>query len=245
MKKILIFCLLAISLNASAQDNKTFSLGIHLGLDLGAAVPWPLADAIGGGDKMNAVPQLTPGLGFSGECRFTERWSAVVEATYKTVGLDATIITLNSGQKFDSDGLKVNFFGKANTTMSFTMLEAPLYAKFRINDNNRIFFGGYYAYIVNGKFEATALNGRIENPDEPGSVDIIDPSDPIYQDFGPALRNWDAGWLVGYERKILTRVTLSGRFSMGLKDIFKNGENYLEYKMLNMRGTVLLSYRFF
>lgn len=244
MKKILFFCLLVFSLKVSAQENK-FDFGIHVGLDLGAAVPWPLADAIGGDDKMNATPQITPGLGFSGELHFAKRWSATVEATYKTVGLDASIITLKSGQKFKDEGLDVIFYGKAKTTMSFTMLEAPFYLKFKVNENNRIFLGGYYAYIVNGKFEATAISGRIEHPNEPENIEVVYPDDPLYQDFGPNLRSWDVGWLVGYERKIANRLTLSGRFSMGLKDIFKTNENYLEYKMLNMRGTLMLSYRFF
>lgn len=246
MKKILVICLLLVfGMSASsAQNDRKFNFGIHLGLDLGAAVPWPLAKAISGDDKMNAVPQLTPGLGLSGEYHFDDRWSAVAEATYKSVGLDASIITLNSGQKFKDDGLDVIFRGKAKTSMSFTMLEVPLSVKFKISENNRVFLGGYYAYIVNGKFNATAMSGYLENP-ENGEITVVNPSDPLKQDFSANLRHWDIGWHMRYERKILNRLTLSGKFSMGLVDIFKRGENYLDYSMLNMRGTLALSYRLF
>lgn len=246
MKKILVFfCVLVFSLSAVAQDNRKIDLGIHIGLDFGAAVPWPISDAIGGGDKMNAVPQLTPGFGFSGEYHFSEKWSAVIEATYKSVGLDASIITLNSGQKFKDDGVDVIFYGKAKTTMSFTMLELPLSAKYKINENNRVFMGGYFAYILNSKFNATAMNGYLKNPEIPEDITVVNPNDPLYQDFSSNLRHWDAGWQIGYERKIQKRISLSGKFSMGLVDIFKPGENYLDYSMLNMRGTVMLSYRLF
>lgn len=254
MKKTVVLLFSIISLSAVAQNNtkqtaaqndQRFHFGIHTGFDLGAAVPWPISDAVGGGDKMNAAPRLTPALGFSGEYLISKKISAVAEATYKTIALDASIITLNSGQRFIDDGLNVIFYGRAKTSMSFTMLELPLYAKYKINEKNRVFLGGYYAYIVTGKFEATALSGRLENPEIPGEVTVINPSDPLFQDFGPNLSNWDAGWLAGYERKLSNRFTLSGRFSMGLKDIFRNGQNYLEYSMLNMRGTIALSYKLF
>ena len=39
-------------------------------------------------------------------------------------------------------------------------------------------------------------------------------------------------------------VKMTARFSMGFKDIFRRGSNYLEYKMLHMRGTVAVSYAF-
>lgn len=246
MKKILLsLVFLAITSSAALAGGK-MHMGIHTGFDLGAAVPWPLSKAVGGGDKMNATPKLTPALGFSGEYEFLPRWSAVVEATYKTVALDASIVTLSNGQNFKSDGIDVIFYGKAKTSMSFTMLEVPLYVKFKINENNRVFLGGYYSYIVNGKFEATAIDGRLhnrENPERPPSV--ISPEHPLENNFSENMDNWDVGFQVGYERKIWKRVSLAGRFSTGFKDIFKPNQNYLAYSMWNMRGAVTLSYRLF
>ena len=62
----------------------------------------------------------------------------------------------------------------------------------------------------------------------------------------PILDNWDAGIVLGYERVLIDRVTIGGRFAMGFKDIFRSGEEnkYLSYSMLNMRGTIMLSYTF-
>ncbi|GHV00192.1 hypothetical protein FACS1894159_05490 [Bacteroidia bacterium] len=234
----------------AVSDSKTtkkackWHLGIHTGLDLGGAIPWPLSDAISKGDKMNVVPKISPALGMSLEYDFLPRWGVVLEATYKTVGMDASIITLNGGQKFSDDGMDVIFYGRAKTSMSFTSFETPLYFIFRISDHNRVFAGGYYAYVPSSKFVASALDGHVVNPDN-GAISVVNPASPIDQDFSDTINDWDAGWLVGYERRILSHLTLSGRFSMGLNDIFKPNEKYLDYGMIHMRGTVTLSYRFF
>jgi hypothetical protein len=214
-------------------------------LDIGGAVPWPLSKAVGGGDKINVTPRLSPVLGLSGELVLHSCWSVAVEATYKTVAMDAEIITLRQGQRFkDKDDLDVLFFGRAGTSMSFTQLEMPLYLKYKISERNRVFLGGYYSRIFSGKFEATAFDGRMQNPDDPTDIVIVRPSDPAYQNFSNNLEKWDIGFLLGYERLIFKRITMTGRFSTGFKDIFKPNENYLDYSMWNMRGTVTLSYRF-
>ncbi|MDR0511077.1 MAG: PorT family protein, partial [Rikenellaceae bacterium] len=167
------------------------------------------------------------------------------EATYKTIGLDASIITLRNGQQFIlDDGDAAIFYGRAKTSMSFTMLEVPLYVKYRFNDNNRVFLGGYYSWMINGKFLAEPVEGRLEKANNPSEITIVNPGDMRY-DFNDRLNCWDAGWLLGYERRLFQRITLSGRLSMGVKDIFKPGEKYLAYSMWHMRGTLTVSYRLF
>ncbi len=243
----LLFCLAHAT--AGAQKSYLpgcFHMGIHTGIDVGAAAPWPLSKAIGGGDKMNATPHLSPAAGIWAEQKFNHHWSAVVEATYKTVALDAELITLKNGQKFkDDDGLNVTFYGRASTSMSFSMLEVPLYLKYKFNERNRVFVGGYYAWVFKSRFEAMAMDGRLENPEDPDDIVIVYPRDPVDQSFNENLDKWDAGWLVGYERRIHKRVNVAGRFSMGVKDIFKKGENYLDYSMWNLRGTLTLTYQIF
>ncbi len=228
------------------KNQRHWHIGIHTGLDIGGAVPWPLNKAIGDGDKMNATPNLSPAIGLSLHRDLNFCWSIVAEATYKTIALDAEIITLTKGQRFKDDNqLDVLFFGRAETSMSFSQLEFPVYLKYKISERNRVFLGGYYSHIFTGssRFDATALDGRLQNPDDETDITIVNPSDPAYQNFNENLDNWDVGFLVGYERKVLKRFTLSGRFSAGFKDIFKPGENYLAYSMWNMRGTITLSYR--
>lgn len=61
-------------------------------------------------------------------------------------------------------------------------------------------------------------------------------------DFGSSLGSWDAGVLVGYEKNMFSRLNLGIRVMMGFKDIFTNDNKYFDYKMLNMRGTITVSY---
>ncbi len=248
MKKILFIILSVATIASSSAQQKSSPIrfGVHLGIDLGAAIPWPVSDAIGEGDKMSVVPNVSPGIGVWFGYRFDDRWSVNIEATYKTVGMDATIISLTKGQRFSQDGEKVLFRGKATTSMLFTMLEVPLYARFKINPNNAVVLGGYFSYLVSGKFEARAIQGTVVNASTPDALPspVVEGDLPV-QYFNSNLDTFDIGWTVGYERKISNRINASARFTMGLKDIFKPNENYLDYGMVHMRGTISVGYRIF
>ena len=64
-------------------------------------------------------------------------------------------------------------------------------------------------------------------------------------DFSPYMDSWDMGVLLGYERKLSRRFELGLRVSMGFKDIFHKDNQYFDYNMLHMRGTVVISYNLF
>ncbi|MFR9504343.1 MAG: outer membrane beta-barrel protein [Rikenellaceae bacterium] len=254
----LIICIVLGSLSVQAQGfsqkllDTTYTdvwsrikLGIHLGVDLGAAAPWPISDAISGNDRIRAIPHVTPTLGFSTGYIFNEEWSLNAEASYRTVGVDATIVTLDKGQNFTMDGEKVLFRGQATMSISFSQLEVPLYVRWDINQTNAVTLGLYYAYVASGKFIASPIEGCVVNAETPDATPepIVAGSVPE-QNFSSSLSHWDIGYQIGYERRLSERISLGGRFTMGVKDIFKPGEKYLDYSMLQMRGTLQLSYRF-
>lgn len=245
---------------ASAKKPKTdpvkFSVGIHTGFDIGAAVPWPPGEAVGGGNKMSAVPRLSPALGFSYTTIFNKHWMLTVESTYKTVAMDAKtwvksqLLYLKDANG-NVEGIQ-QFRGTAEAKMSFTMLEVPLYLKYTFRKGyDKVFLGGYYAYVIKGRFETIPKKGTItelsvDPPHEPtpDSTIPVTPESAVVQNFDSSMDSWDAGFILGYERKLTSRVNLSGRFSMGFKDVFKPEDKYLDYAMLHMRGTVVLSYTF-
>ncbi len=247
MKKILILIIaLLLALPSSAQLKERLRLGVHTGIDIGAASPWPVSKAVSGDDKLAATPKLRPAIGAWVGYKFDDKWSVNFEATYKTVALDATVVTLSQGQRFTDSGNKVLFKGKATTEMSFTMLELPLYVRYAINPKNAVMLGGYCSYITDGEFTAIAIQGTVVNADTPDEL-----PKPTYegelppQVFDSSLRKLDIGWMAGYERKVTKRINATARFSMGLRDIFKPGENYLDYSMIHMRGTLTVGYRIF
>ena len=228
-----------------------FSAGIHTGTDVGGAMPWPVSNIIGGDNKINATPHLKPAWGLSATTVYNRRLSLTCEPTYKTVALSAKAWV--EGQTFfdrrDDPWLWVNYRGATSMEMSFPMVEIPLYIRYTMGRGyNRLLLGGYYARVFNPKFVITPYQGMLfkmtdDGPDydnQPGAI-----TSPYTQDFSDAMTNWDAGVMMGYERRIFTaRFLLSGRFMMGLSDIFQSNKKYLSYSMLHMRGTLMLSYLF-
>jgi hypothetical protein len=201
---------------------------------------------------MSAVPKLNPSLGLSFTTYPLHRFTLTVEATYKQVGIDAKARV--TGQKFtmvDDNGTAslTQFMGTAYVNMSFSMLEVPVYVGYSFGDgSNRVILGGYYSHIFEGRFTTDPIKGVVVDPALPIDPDpvLVTPENPVPGDMMPLfndyLDNWDAGMLVGYEWRVFPRFNLGARFSVGFKDIFRRGNNYLDYKMLHMRGTVSLSY---
>ena len=222
-----------------------FSLGAQTGLDIGAAVPFPLS-AMGNDSKINAVPSLFPQLGVFATIRIAPKWTATVETAYKQVGIDAKARV--SEQRFtDSDDptVQINFRGAVEMGMHFSMLEVPVYAGYNIGKKDgRVILGAYYSYIFKADFSARPLKGVLTPLDNPHDVtEVYEPMDTQY--LSSSLDNWDWGLLTGYEMKIFDRATLGARLNVGMKDIFKSDEKMLDYKMLHMRGAVVIAYKIF
>lgn len=238
-------------ITSAHESPKTFwsplEFGVHTGIDLGAAVPWPLSN-IGSDAKMNANPVISPAIGLSATTRFKQHWSLSLEATYKHVGVDAKARVSN--QRFrdvDNPDVYLNFKGTTKVDMKFSMLEVPLYAGYSFRCNtNRVIAGVYYSYIMKGRFKATPLKGVLTPIDDDNDWSYVTQDDPMdEQDFSDHLSSWDFGFLVGYEWRLMPRVHVGARFYMGLKDIFKHNKKFLEYNMLHMRGSVIVSYNLF
>lgn len=238
---------------APLMEATRYAFGVHVGIDIGGAVPWPPSNLSSGDMKMSAVPKLNASLGMSFTAPISKRFTVTAEATYKQVGIDADAWV--SGQKFrvpnpDGADLMTQFRGTANVVMDFTMLEFPVYVGFSFRGGrDRIYLGAYYSYVFSSHFNTTPLKGLVENPNNPSEPPImITPDNPVPSDVMPVFDNylgkWDGGMLLGYEWQIVPRIKMTARISMGFKDIFRTGSNYLDYKMLHMRGTVALSYAF-
>lgn len=220
--------------------NHILSLGVQVGVNIGGAVPYPLKHIP---EAINAYPQLTGSLG--AKCTFPlyQPFSLGVELNYKTIAMKADARVENQQFK-NPDGLLQYFSGAAQMNMSFTMLEIPLYVKYRFRQSpHAVILGGYYAFVLSREFTTIALKGYIGNaPDEVASP--VD-AQPQIMPFSASLDRWDAGLIAGYELQIIPRLHLGLRFMTGFKDVFKPLHRYFEYRMLPMRGAVTVSYSLF
>jgi hypothetical protein len=242
IKNVITICILfsgiLLSVSLSAQDEKDSAyiyqgnVSLLIGTDIGGAVPFPVSNIPG---TINAYPNINPSLGASISFSLIKGWGLGVEVNYKTVAMKADARVEN--QRFDMDNTTMYFSGTTKTEMKFIMLEVPFYAKYRFNNRNFVFAGGYYSHIFSGSFIANPVKGYSgSNPD------IVEATDVSAIDFSQYLDDWDVGALIGYERAIFDRLKLALRFSMGFKDIFKPPSNYFDYKMLHMRGCITLTY---
>lgn len=247
--------LLFFTLNGLAQekltgtkdtiDNKAveyrFALGVQLGTDIGGAIPFPFSNIP---KPFNPYPRLAPSLGAKLTFPVNRKWTVGAEITYKKVAIDADARIENQRFNDEDRGVIARFSGSAEMGMDFTMMEVPVYAKYTFrNGKDRILFGGYAAWIIKGKFDIKVNKGYMMDDDGIYTAPIE--GEPLKINFDNILDNWDAGVILGYERKLFTRVEIGLRFSCGLKDIFKPDNQYFDYKMLNMRGTLVLSYNLF
>lgn len=228
-----------------ADKLSPFIFGVHMGLDIGAAVPWPVSRLSDGSYKFSAVPKLYPALGLSGTFIIDDHFSLSVEGTYKTVAIDAATWVENQRFTIDQATSTYQYFtGTADALMSFSMLEFPLYCKYTFNNGKHgIFVGGYYSRVFKGRFESIAKKGTLT--EEPLSDDYSLTSGeivntPVSMVMDEYLGVWDAGWLIGYEHKLFKEISIGARFMMGLQDIFET--KCLEYEMWHMRGSFVISW---
>ena len=220
---------------------RRWAIGVQAGTDVGGAIPVPIENIP---KTFNPYPRLNISLGARVSWSYNNTWSVHSEVTYKGVDMDADARVEN--QVFKLDGGTQYFSGTAQMNMSFKMIEVPLYVKVALSDkyNDFFIFGGYYSHILSSNFVTIAEKGYLGGkPDEYGGS--ITPDKPFIMDFSQYLDNWDAGIVLGYERRIWKRANLGIRMMVGFKDIFTPENAFFDYKMWNMRGSIFLEYDLF
>lgn len=227
------------SVGGEAVDYR-FALGVQVGTDVGGAVPVPFRYIP---ETFNPYPRLDLSLGAKLSFPLTARWALGAEVTYKTVTMNADARVEN--QKFQDGDMIQYFSGSAEMHMDFTMLEVPVYTKYALrNLKDRLLIGPYFALVMKSAFVIDPEKGYIGTTG-PDKVDSVMPEDMDDMDFSSYMDSWDLGLLLGYERRLSRRFELGLRVSMGFKDIFKRDNQYFDYNMLHMRGTVVVSYNLF
>ncbi|MCL2726980.1 MAG: PorT family protein [Bacteroidales bacterium] len=213
-----------------------FNISPQFGTDIGGVVPVPFS---AGGSKINAYPRLSPSIGVAVGYTYQYRWNLGAELTYKRIAMDADARVTN--QKFKGENAVQYFTGTAEMAMSFTLLEVPLYVTYMFGTNRQhgVMLGGYFGYNLSSKYMTTARKGFTG----PGA-DVVESiiNDPMIMDFSSTLDKWDAGLLIGYQARIVNRVHLGLRVLVGCRDIFIPDTDFFEYKMIPMRGAIVLNY---
>jgi hypothetical protein len=247
---IFIFALFCSSSLWAQQDSSqidmpttrsTVDIAVQLGTDVGGCVPFPFKYIP---ETFNMYPKLNLSLGGKVTFPIKDKWSVGAEVTYKTISVSADARVKNQRfQEKDQEGKpQIQYFtGSAEMNMEFTMLEIPLYAKYSLSDKHKVLLGAYGVRVFKSKFVTTPKKGFI-GTDGPNIVSMLIPDDMEDMVFSKSLDSWDAGLMLGYGRKIFSRLDVGLRFMCGFKDIFKPENQYFDYSMIHMRGVVAVSY---
>lgn len=238
MKRYLsLMLLLAGGFSLAARERvpaDSLVIGVLLGADAGGAIPFPFKNLPG---TYNPYPQLNLSVGGTIGIPLDRSWSIVSGLGYKTVSLAADARVTN--QKFQDKEHLQYFTGTTRARQRFSFIELPLYAMYRFkSDRDHLLLGVYHAWMTSGIFRVEPRKGFVGN--QPDSFEAKMEEGMEEMRFDDALDSWDAGLLVGYERRIHPRATLGVRFSWGLKDIFKADNKFFDYSMLHLRGGVTL-----
>lgn len=229
--------------NAQLQRHE---LRVQIGVDFGGAVPFPFSYIP---KYFEPIPHIYPNVGVRYAMHLPAQFYLAVEMNYKHISLDARAVVENMHATLpnaapDGGSLHQYFTGQASMNMDFDMLEFPIYMAYQFPNSkyNKVSFGFYAAWVFSKNFKNRPLKGFVGT--EPDWVDVLITPDTDLPDeqtnFSKYLRNYDIGLIVGYERSIFSGINLGLRAQFGFIDAFKT--KILDYSMLQMRGTVVVSY---
>ncbi|MDD2289562.1 MAG: outer membrane beta-barrel protein [Bacteroidales bacterium] len=246
VRKFLIAALPAIifswmtALHVAAQERDTFftsfCIAPQIGTDIGGTIPIPFS-SIGG--AFNAYPKLNATLGARFFLNLHPRWSFGANLNYKTIAMDADARVTN--QKFKGENTVQYFTGTSEMSMSFQILELPVYVEFLAGSKRQhgIQVGIFGSRVMSSRFITYATKGFVGS--EPDRMDSA-LSSPQVMDFSSLLDKWDVGLFAGYEARIFPRIRMGLHVMIGMKDIFLPGSDFFDYKMKQVRGSVTVSY---
>lgn len=248
-KSLILLLLVGVCVVASAKEKKGKPevwygkwplLGVRVGTDIGGALPFPFSNI-----PSEFAPKIKPRLTLGGEVivPVSKRFSVTAEVNFKTVAIDAEAFV--EEQFFQAEDLNNNepvfFTGMADMNMSFSMIEIPVYAEYHFSGGrNRLLLGGYYSVNKDQSFDVVAKKGYMQTTK--GDEDLLSLNTNFTMSFTDDLDSWDAGVLFGFERRIIENLSVNGKVHIGLKSIFTDGFEKLEYKMYQMRLAVGLTY---
>lgn len=223
-------------------NTKVLQISPRIGTDIGGAIPFRNIPK-----HIQPFPKLNIAAGLNINYIFNPKWHLGFDINYKTVGMSANAKMENEYFHADPTGqggekIVVYFSGIAYQTVSFTMLEVPLIAKYGFGEKGiyRLIFGAYGAWIMDKKFLVVAKTGY-QGPNSNNVATQI--KEPLDFNFSNELRDWEAGFLLGYEQRITSRVNADFIIYGGVNNIFK--DSILAYGLFPMRLSISISYSLF
>jgi len=240
MKRIALLTLLLLPILLKAQVSKWF-IYPSLGVDMGGAIPFPLADIP---DGANGTPKLNPSLGLGIEYALATKWSIGLEISYHQLAFSANADVISQPFYFNNHQYILYFSGHTKTDVELRIVEFPVMAVYNLNQRWSLMMGLYYSRILEGSFNTMGTNGVLSANKADTDANHVGSASPSYN-FNDNLDKWDAGLLIGYRYNIINRLYFWSNFNVGFNSIFTREFDNIDYEMYQLRLNVGASFSFF
>ena len=248
MNSRLLLASLALSLliprglAASNTDDQTprspFALGLHLGFNLGGALPPTVPKPVEKVMHFNLGAAPNVGIDLSYRLSPTSPFALATGIEYEGKGFYATVRAKDMPIRYQSSDLsEQRYTGLQSVDMSNRYLTVPLGLTFDMPRGGfRFYVGGYYSHALRRRFIAKLdgdglMDGR---PYQPGVVLSFNIGDFI-------VRN-DVGVRFGADYKLDKQWAVTGRVNVGLPKLFDSGFQVMPYSLRNVFLCLGVSY---
>lgn len=162
---------------------------------------------------------LSPAWGLKMTFPFTRKWFLGSEVNYSQ--LQYTV----SGEEKPGE-IAEHSGTKQWADFDLKQVQVPVYLKYMLGCNRAsVLLGFYGSYVFDGGY-------RLASEGNSSSADYSD-----------ALESWNAGITFGYEHRIIKRLNIMCRFSVGLKEVTRGPKPWND-RLLPMQACITLSYDF-
>lgn len=245
-KKVFIsFVLILVSILTFGQElnYKKFELGPTIGINLGAALPFPFKDIPKGAQ---GSPDLNTSVGVFSYYNINDKWAIGTgfELSKNSFSFKADVVSQKyiSTSKITGKKTILYYTGPTSGSFDFNYWLFPVEARYRFSDLYTATFGIWASWVYFHSFDVVAIGGKTgTNPDP----DKQDPVPRVEYNFDDDLSSFNAGLTGGVQRKIIKNLYLDLKMKLGLFSVFKSGFDSIEYELYPIELKLGVTYNLF
>lgn len=236
---LLSFATATASEDTPAKDLSRFGVGVHVGFNLGGALPPSVPKPV---KKVHAFrPGGAPNFGIDLAYRLspTSPFSIATGVEYDMKYFQSTVSAEQMPIRYQNDDRHEQLYtGYQSVEYSSQYLTIPLGVTFDMPKGNfRFYVGGYYAHALKRQFTAK-LDGDGTMDGQPYLAGAI-----LTFDLGHMIVRNDVGVRFGADYKIDPHWAITGRMNVGLPKLFDKSFAVMPYSLRNVFLNLGLSYR--
>ncbi len=231
--------------------DKQSKVGVLLraGYTIGGTTPLPLPEEI------RSIKEFSPKggatVGVDAYKMFSRRWGASIGWHFFYEGFHTVAEVKNYKMSLTMEGNTMSgyFTGTDVTNNSMWGMTIPLLATFRMSPRWNVSMGPYASVFITRKFDGRVYDnskgvGYLRVDDPTGEKVNIDRENPATYDFDENMRTWNYGIELAFDWKALRHMNVFGKIDWGLRNVWPENFDAVDFRMYPIYATVGLAYRY-